>query len=541
MQNLRAGAAFALSVCVLAGRSAWGQSPAAGNPPLAAPPLAAPPVAAPPVAPASQSVEFSLEDSSVVALAGKVKTKLAIPAGVVAIVASGNRLYVARGTLGVAVYDVTEPLSPRLEREQATNGGYASGFTLVGGQVWVLITSKVAMPVGDADVTQAQSAPVPMVSPPSATTTPPVATPHQPTKAAPPEALDLSIRLVSPGVIEINVGAEQGVRVGDRYTIFRAEEHSVAGGERFVGEHVVGTAEVIAVRSDSCLADLSRMATARPRDYARRTKRSAEEESQSFPQRVANMGEYGAVLRPLINIGTPLGVGVLADFEATYWGSAYFAGVSVQPLGFGTTADGKVVSIAALAEGGYDGSAFAAGLGVGIGWVNGNIDDMLWKSGYADASSGGTTTTTTNEDTHSAFAVSQVVRLGARDGLRLQLRNILLLHRESATSDRGFIYGGTSGKLVVPTSRRTDVFAEGGGGVMGYWFFGLGVGTWIVGNGSPGSMHLSVSAGGAGIYGSRKVTTNYNYQGGSSSYSYTDDFGVAGPMVSIGLTRRFEF
>ena len=36
---------------------------------------------------------------------------------------------------------------------------------------------------------------------------------------------------------------------------------------------------------------------------------------------------------------------------------------------------------------------------------------------------------------------------------------------------------------------------------MGYWFAGAGVSTWVVGNGSPGSWRLSVSAGGAGIMG----------------------------------------
>jgi hypothetical protein len=542
MRNLVASCAFSAFAFCLSGNVASAQSPGSGPTPKG--PASGATKGGSAVAP---PVEYLIEDSNVVALRDTVKTKLGIPSGVVAIIPLGNRLYVARGTLGVAVYDITDPLSPRLEREQATNGGSANGFTLVDGQVWMLVSSKMAMPVGDVGPSAAgQVGPSTSASAATASSSAgqvPVAAPSKPTVATAPaaEPSDVPIRLVSPGVIEIVAGAEQGVKIGDRYTLLRAERRTGVAQEQFEGERIVGTAEVVAVRADSALAEVSRTATARSNDYVRKSKRTAEEESNAFPLRVPNMGEVGIVLRPLINIGTPLGVGVLADLEATYWGSAYFAGASVQPLGFGTTANGSVVSIAALAEGGYDGHAFAAGLGAGIGWVNGDIDNMLWGSTSSDNSTG-STTTTTKQDTHSAFAVSQVVRLGARDGLRLQLRNVLLLHRESATSPRGFIYGGTSGKLVVATGRRADVFCEGGGGVMGYWFFGIGVGTWVIGNGSPGSLHLAVSAGGAGISGSRQVTQTYtNPMGQPTSYSYDDTIDIAGPMVSIGITRRFEF
>jgi len=59
-----------------------------------------------------------------------------------------------------------------------------------------------------------------------------------------------------------------------------------------------------------------------------------------------------------------------------------------------------------------------------------------------------------------------------------------ILLRASPTSQRDFIYGGTSGKLVAPTGRRAYVFCQGGAGVMSYWLFGIGVGTWVIGNGT---------------------------------------------------------
>ena len=77
---------------------------------------------------------------------------------------------------------------------------------------------------------------------------------------------------------------------------------------------------------------------------------------------------------------------------------------------------------------------------------------------------------------------------------------------------------------------------------MGYWFAGVGVSTWVFGNGSPGSWRLSVSGGAAGIIGSKRVTTTYPGTGGQPAQTYTDNesIDIAGPMVSFGLARRFS-
>jgi hypothetical protein len=148
-----------------------------------------------------------------------------------------------------------------------------------------------------------------------------------------------------------------------------------------------------------------------------------------------------------------------------------------------------------------------------------------------------TPTVIQRQETHTALALAQVARLGARDGLSLRLNNLLLLHQKAEDGASGFIDGGTTARLVVPTGKRTDFFAEGGGGVMGYWFFGIGMGSWLVGNGSPGSWYLSVSEGAAGIRGSREITELL--PGQTTPYRYTKDISIAGPMVSVGLTRRF--
>ena len=59
------------------------------------------------------------------------------------------------------------------------------------------------------------------------------------------------------------------------------------------------------------------------------------------------------------------------------------------------------------------------------------------------------------QETHTAFTLSQVARLGARDGLHLSLRNLLLLHKDSDTDE--LIGGGgrqrSRGKAPVPGMR----------------------------------------------------------------------------------------
>jgi hypothetical protein len=357
---------------------------------------------------------------------------------------------------------------------------------------------------------------------------------------------NVELRRVTPGTVEIDAGAEDGVRIGDSFAIYRSEILDKEGATGFTGEELVTVAVVVAVKENSALAETGRSAVVKSSDYARPTTTDAEA-SNAFPPRVANVGELSMVLRPIINVGTPVGAGILADLEASYWGRAYFADLRIQPLGLGSTSDGSIVSTAALLEGGYDTRALAVGLGAGVSWVNGDADHMLQNffggtTAGADNTLASGPTVVQTQETHTAFTMSQLVRLGARDGMMLSLRNLLILHRNSETDRKGFIYGGTTGQLSIPLRGRSDVFLEGGGGVMGYWYAGVGVSTWIIGNGSPGSWKLSVSAGAAGIFGSKRTTTTYQAQFGQPAYTYNynQSIDVAGPMVSFGITRRFS-
>jgi hypothetical protein len=493
-------------------------------------------------------VTYAVDGGQVVAIRGGEPTVLDLPSPALAVHQDGRTLYVARGRAGADVYDVSEPLAPRLLRSIPVGAASADGFTQVEGQVWVVTVSRAAFPadVGVDGATGATPAPSAAATPtPTATapTTPELSLDEAPGEPPPsPLPESIAFRRLGPGSIELAVGASMGVRVGDRFAVYRSKAVAEGGAQGFTGEELVTVAEVVAVKDGSALAELGRTAIVEDGDYARSAPQDrAGRASVVFPPREAHVGEAAIVLRPLLNAGRPLGGGVLAELELGWWGQSYFTGLRVQPLGLGRTDDGSIVTTAALLEAGYDGRAFAVGAGGGVSWVNGNLDDMLDTfSSYRGSNDAGESAEQSRQTTSAAFTVSQVVRLGARDGLNLQLYNLLLLHRDTETEERGFIYGGTSGRINIPLAGRSDLLVEGGGGLMGYWFAGVGAATWLVGNGAPGSWRLSVSAGAAGISGNREVTESFvDFEGETYRYTYDRSVSIAGPMVSLGVTRRF--
>ncbi len=73
---------------------------------------------------------------------------------------------------------------------------------------------------------------------------------------------------------------------------------------------------------------------------------------------------------------------------------------------------------------------------------------------------------------------------------------------------------------------------------MGYSYGAIGAFTWVRGNGDAGSVGLSVSAGGAAVWGNRERVYD---EGTQYEYVDTDRVILAGPMMSFGLTYRFGF
>jgi hypothetical protein len=486
----------------------------------------------PAAAPAGVAAEYAVEDGALVVLQGGDRAVLTTDGRVEAVLVSGQELYVALGGRGVAVYALDDPAAPRLARTHPSPGGRVIGFHLAGGEVWMEIESVSAVPVTSRAAT-APSKPERLEKAAADTGK------KEPVPGVSYARRKFGITRMEPGRIEVGAGSADGVQVGDRLSVFHTQPLEEDAQEGFVGRELVAVVEVIAVKEKSALAELGRGARVAKDDEVEPA-REGHERSTIYPQKLAGIAEVGVNIRPLLKVGTPVGGGLLSDVYAIYRGGVYFVGLRMQPLGLGWTDDGDVISVSALAEGGYDGRAFGVGLGVGLSSVNGDMDYMLEESSVASVgrTAGDEPQESYSQRTRNALAVSQQVRLGALDGVNLTIYNVIIYRDAKSGADSGFIYGGTSGRGNIPLGTRTSLYAEGGGGVMGYGFGALGVSSWLIGNGDAGSLQLSVSAGGAAVWGSREVT-----QTDSEGQEYTtiEEVMVAGPMVSMGLAYRFGF
>jgi hypothetical protein len=213
----------------------------------------------------------------------------------------------------------------------------------------------------------------------------------------------------------------------------------------------------------------------------------------------------------------------LLDGNLSYYGKHSYAAVRVKPMGFGWTSDDSVFNAMFLAEGGYDGRAFAVGVGAGVGITSGRMQDALNNSDELTNSS--------SSDKKAAFAMSQHVRIGPKDGLNLMVYNSFLYATKSLSTgeDVGFTFGSTVGRINCPLGYRLTLFTAGGGGRLGFAFGELGVFIWAKGNGDAGSIGFSGAIGAAGVW-ARDV---------NGSEDENDNSLLLGPMVSFGFTHRF--
>lgn len=482
--------------------------------------------------------KYGIEGGALVATGGAEKRPVALPGTPEAVLVAGDRLYVALGKDGAAVLSLADPGAPALAQRIPVAQGRVTGFVVVDGAVWMRIDSTTAVLVEGGVPAGAQTSAVvtPLTAgPPSqaAPAPPPAGVKGAPEREAPIRLLDARR---STGMVKLDVGAKDGVKAGDRFVVTRPVEVG-KGGAAFAARETVADLEAEAVGEEATLASLARGDRVASGDTAARAE-PGHGPSRVYPRRLSGIGEASLVVRPLFNVGNEKGFGMLCDLTVAWWTKHVFLDVRLQPLGFGWTDKGNVLSSSILGEVGYDGRAFALGIGAGVGVVNGDMGKALAGEGvFSFDDEAGVNLFTWEDRTRAAFALSQVVRLGARDGLNMTLYNLLLYYDPPGSdadedSDKsGFYYGGTSGKISIPLAARVDLFFGGGGGLVGYWFAETGVFFWARGAGDAGSIGVSASGGAAGIWGKVKYH--------SGEYTDYERIDILGPMISLGLTGRF--
>jgi hypothetical protein len=488
-------------------------------------------------APAPASAwSYQIEGGALVAKSGAEARPVALPGTPEAVIAAGDRLYVALGRDGAAVLSLADPAAPALAQRVPVAQGRVTGFIVVDGAVWMKIDSTTAVLVeGGVPAGETAAAVTPLAAVPAAAAeVPATAVPAVRRPEAPIRILEVDR---GTGLVKLAIGARDGAKSGDRFVVTRAVEIGKAG-DTFEAKQTVADLEAEAVGEEVTLASLNRGDRVEVTDLARRAEQGYRP-SRVFPRRLGGIGEASLVVRPLFNVGNEKGFGMLCDLTVAWWSRHMFFDVRMQPLGFGWTDAGDVLSTSILGEAGYDGRAFALGVGAGVGVINGDMGKALAGEGvFSFNDDEGNDLFEWSDRTRAAFALSQVVRLGARDGLNMTLYNLLLYYDPpgsdaDASSDKsGFYYGGTSGRIGIPLASRVDLYLGGGGGLVGYWFSELGVFFWARGTGDAGSIGVSASGGAAGVWGRVK-----HDDGGG--YIDTQRIDILGPMISLGLTGRF--
>ena len=169
----------------------------------------------------SPSVECTIENGAALIVRGQTRTPVILSGPALAVQCRDDRLYVARGPAGVAVFDISDPARPQLVREIPMGTSSAVGFHLIDGQVWVALESRSAVPITAGKGEAAARETSPKVEPSSS------APSRAPAEQRPDAGANVAIRATSAGSIEIAAGVAQGVRVGDRFAVYRS--HAVSG------------------------------------------------------------------------------------------------------------------------------------------------------------------------------------------------------------------------------------------------------------------------------------------------------------------------
>jgi hypothetical protein len=437
-----------------------------------------------------------------------------------------DTLYVACGEQGVYVYSLEDPRSPRKEgfREM---GGSVDALFEARGRVWAEIVRTEARPITGAAAPSsvrtvrrdasdgADEASSGEQSQPEATS-PRASASQQKTDASNTSGGGRPVGKVvelRKGKVVVDLGKTDGLGRGDKIELFRRESVDV-GSESAAREVTDAVGEVDALSENRSVVDLGLNEKVAADRLARPTDRDVTADRLA-PSRPSGQTALDVTARPLLPLGT-LGFGIVGSASLRHsfeWPGT--AEVQLDPMSIAFADDQAVFPGAISGSFSYDTTVFRLGLGAGVYKLS---DRTI--TGYEPTSQ------------RAAFDLSQIVRLGARDGLHLKVDNSFLV------VDSTFQFGGLTGELQVPTSRlleNTWLIARGGSHAAGQGLGEIGLRVLTSGNGTSGSTFLTVTVGGAGVWGDREVDNCQSEE----TRDCLRSSGAFGPFAGFGFERRF--
>lgn len=291
------------------------------------------------------------------------------------------------------------------------------------------------------------------------------------------------------GTVLVDMGSEHGLESGQLLELYAIEDVQLGRGSQSTQRTRTLAVAPIQSLSDTHAEVALGLNERVPSGALARATQQEPTTSRFTPPRLPNLSRFTVTLRPFLALGT-LGAGSLSEASAAYqFSGPWTAEVLIDPLAVGFSQDASLLALIGTAIVSYDTTPFQVGLGVGTTTVN--------STAYGSASSD-----TGTFGAELGLAMTQKVRLGALDGLHLQIVNNFFLY------DGAFRYGGTAGSAQVPAGsigRSSWIVARGGAGYAGHAFGEVGLKVLARGNGDHGSLFFVPTVGLAQLRGAREV------------------------------------
>ncbi len=416
----------------------------------------------------------------------------------------GTRIVVACGAAGVWIVE-PQPDGGFALLDTQDLGGDVIGLFERDGMVWAEIARLEARPVR-IDAVSTRAFPTEPSTPPTSVERPvpsrPVAPPPLAVVPRPVRTPEGKVTEASLGEVVIDLGSNQGLKHGDRIELSETTSEDV-GGELASRRSVTAVGVVTAVAPGFARVQLGMNERAPVGATARFVTRDRTQ-SRVSPPRLSSLWEVAFRVRPFVTLDG-LGGGALTQASVGYrFDAPVHVAAEAYPFGY---ANGKgtpaVVPVATFVSASYDHEVFEIGLGLGLETVN---------------------DTTFQVDAGTGTLIAQRLRLGARDGLNLDLRNDVVLFHSS------FEFSGLVGSALIPVGSSSWLAFEGGGGTAGYGYGEVGVRSLLRGNGDRGSVYFTVSVGGVTMFEDRTRTCG----GPGFTFECGDTVTYGGPMLGAG-------
>jgi hypothetical protein len=411
-----------------------------------------------------------------------------------------DRIAVACGDSGLWIVR-RDPTQKFTLTETKELGGQVVGLFVRDGKLWVEILRLEARPVSDALSGSFARSPAPAPAPP---VLPPPPVPVPP--ASPPKIVEIphgKVVDVDRGFVVVDFGTAQSIRIGDRVELSVTSSEAV-GRERALRKDILAIGVVTTVSERFSRIELG-LGERVPLGAAAEPVARKPTASRVAPPRIGGLWDLKFMARPFFAIDE-FGGGAVLDASIGYRFEAPFRlKFVVSPLGY---ANGEnkppVIPVSSFLEASYDRDLF--GVGFGLGGQTVNQPDFGVPTG-------------------SGTLFVQGVRLGAQDGLNLELRSDVVLFFSE------FRFSGMTGSAQIPIGKASWLILAGGAGTAGYGMGELGVRVLVDGNGDKGSTFLTGSVGGVDLFEDRGDFV-------CSEFECSDDIDYGGPMIGFGAEWR---